>query len=233
MKKRLIIFGCSLSASGNLKTWSDRVAEHYQPSIYEVELLNFAVPASSNTLQIKRFQEFVVNNNILPTDIIMWQVTGSERGHRRVSNRVEKDFPGELKKLLSYKHAYYSGAINYFDNKPRIDLLCHHPNCVGSHIDEEEVLQELLYSLKTVKQYTDNVLVIIGWDDAIPAEYSNKFTNFLKCNNIEYIDESILTFTKRNNLPLLPDGTHPSGAAYLAYADNMIVPKIKNLGWYE
>jgi hypothetical protein len=228
---KLLVFGCSLSATGHLTTWSDQVKEHYDVNKKDIELLNFAVPASSNILQIKRFQEYVVNNNIGPDDVIMWQVTGSERGHKRISNRLEKESPQETRKLMSYKNMYYSGAINYFDQKRRVDLLCHHPSCVGINIDEEEVLQELLFCFRVAKKFTNRVLVFVGWDEAVSAEHSKKFTDFLNDSNISFINESLLSYTKRNGLPVLPDGTHPGEDAYISYADNMIVPLIKKLGW--
>lgn len=228
---KLLVFGCSLSAAGHLKTWSDQVKEVINLDDQDVELWNYAVPASSNVLQIKRFQEYLVNHNINENDMVIWQVTGSERGHRRISNRVEKDLPEEFSKLTRKKNTFFNGAINYFDQKRRIDLLCHHPNCVGSHIDEEEVLQELLFCFKVAKKFSKKVLVFLGWDEAVPYEHSKKFTNFLKDNNIDYISESLVSYTKRNNLPLLPDGTHPGEDAYISYANNMIVPAIKNLGW--
>lgn len=231
MKKRLIIFGCSLSAEGHLKTWSSRTGEHFTNSGHNIEILNFAVPASSNVLQIKRFQEFVINNSITNNDIVMWQVTGSERGHKRISNRFEEKYPDELSKLLKHKRSFYAKSINYFDENPRTDLLCHHPSCVGIDIDEEEVLQELLFCFKVAKQFTDQVLTFVGWDEAIPDNHSKKFTKFLKDNNIDFIAESLVTHTKANNLKFLPDGTHPAEEAYVSYADNMIVPVIKNLGW--
>jgi hypothetical protein len=228
---KFIVFGCSLSAAGHLKTWSDRVGEVINIDTHRYDLLNYAVPASSNALQIKRFQEFLVNNDVSEDDIIMWQVTGSERGHRRISNRFEKDLPKEIKKLLSVKNTYYTGAINFLDQKPRIDLLCHHPNCVGSHIDEEEVLQELLFCFKIARKFTRKILVFVGWDEALPFEHSKKFTKFLEDNNIEFIEESLLSYTRRNKLTVLPDGAHPGEDAYISYADNKIIPLIKDLRW--
>lgn len=225
------MFGCSLSASGNLMTWSDRVKEYFDSNNKKIELLNLAVPASSNGLQIKRFQEYVVNHSLSSNDIIMWQVTGAERGYRRISNRIEKQNPSEITKLTRHNTAVFDKSVNYIDEKRRIDLLCHHPQCVGIDIDEEEVLQELLFCFKILKQFTDNVLVFTGWDKALPAEHLTKFTNYLKDNNIYFIDEAIITHCKRNNLPMLPDGEHPSEAGYISYADKQIVPLIKQLGW--
>jgi lysophospholipase L1-like esterase len=93
------------------------------------------------------------------------------------------------------------------------------------------VLQELLFCFKVAKRFTNKLIVFAGWNDALPTEHSKKFTDFLNDSNIIFINESLLSYTKRNGLPVLPDGTHPDEAAYVSYADNMIVPLIKQLGW--
>ena len=216
---RLIVFGCSLSAAGHLTSWSDEVSARLK-----LTLLNFAIPASSNPLQVKRFQEYVVNNSITNDDLIIWQITGVERGYKRVSNRWP--WLGSI----NHNSESFNGSINYFDNKPRIDQLCHHTESVNSHVDEEEVLQELVFHLKVAKQFTKKLLVIIGWDTAIPDNYINLFKEFLNSNNISYVDKSILSHTIENNLSLLPDGSHPGEEAYISFANNCIIPKLKELG---
>lgn len=229
---KILVFGCSLSADGHLMSWSNRIQEHYNILGKNIEIKNFAIPASSNFLQIKRFQEFLVNSNIGEDDIVIWQVTGCERGFRRISNRVEKDFPEEFSSLVRKKSMFFDGCINYFDKKRRIDLLCHHPECVGSHIDEEEVLQELLFTLKVAKQFTKKVLVFVGWDEAFPSNMHSKiFTKFLKDHNIEIIEESLMAHTVKNKFPVLPDGIHPGEEGYISYADTNIIPLLDKLKW--
>ena len=216
---KLIVFGCSLSAQGHLKTWSDEVS-----SRLKLPLFNFAIPASSNLLQVKRFQEYVVNNHITNDDLIIWQITGVERGYKRISNRWPWIVP------VNCDSDSFNGSINYFDNKHRIDTLCHHKDSINSHVDEEEVLQELVFHLKVAKKFTKNLLIIIGWDTAIPDDYIHLLKEFLNNNNIGYVDKSILSHTIENNLPLLPDNAHPGEEAYISFANNCIIPTLKELG---
>jgi len=214
---KLIVFGCSLSATGRLASWSNEISNKLN-----LPLLNFAIPASSNPLQVKRFQEYLINNNITDDDLIIWQITGIERWYKRVRNRANS---------LSIDTATFQGSINYFDSKPRIDQLCHHTeNKNHDNVDQEEVLQELVFHLKVAKKFTKKVLVIFGWDTIIPDNYTILLKEFLNKNNISYIDKSILSHTIENNLPLEPDNQHPGEEAYISFADNCVMPKLKELG---
>lgn len=225
-KQKILTLGCSFSAFGHLKSWPERIVEHFVKNFDKVELINLALPASSNQLQILRLQEYVIYNNIDSDDIVIWQITATVRGHQR-----SKNSEGKRNKDLTNPTAFYTGSTNYFDKKNRLDYLCHHPISLNMQVDEPEILQQLLYNLKILKKFTNKVMVIKGWEGVIPEEYLKDFYLFLDKNSISYIDEAILTHNIENNYPLGEDKMHPSEEAYVSFTDKKIIPLIKKMGW--
>lgn len=222
--QKIIVLGCSFTAQGHLKSWPNRLEDHFFLIYDKVELINLAIPASSNQLQMLRLQEYLINNNIGSDDIVIWQITATVRRHARVKNIEEiKD--------KSPIGSTYSGSMNYFDKQNRIDYLCHHPTSLRMRLDEPEILQQLLFNFKVIKKFTNKLLIIRGWDEVIPEKYLKNFNEFLDKNNISYIDESIMKHNIENNYPLAEDKMHPSAEAYSSFADKKIIPLIKSLGW--
>jgi|688.fasta_scaffold304757_5 hypothetical protein len=217
-KRRLIILGCSLSAVGHLKTWGQQVAESC-----DLEMINLAVPASSNQLQLHRFKEFVIDSTISEDDIIIWEITGIERYHsRRKLNLIEK--------FIKNSATFCSERKNLFDNEYRYDLLCNHSDAKKNHNnkDFEQLLEDILFHLLVAKQFTNNVIALAGWRMALFDEYYDKFFNILKSKNIEFVEEPILEYSIKNNIPLCDD-FHPNEEGYVSYANNCVIPKLKSL----
>lgn len=222
--QKIIVLGCSFSFQGHTKSWPDRVQQHFFRSYDNVKIINLAIPASSNQLQMLRLQEYLINNDIEQEDIVIWQVTGTVRRHGRFKSTEEITKKGTT-------GSTYEGSINYFDNQNRIDCLCHHPETFRMMIDEPEILQQLLFNFKVLKKFTNKLLVIRGWDGDIPENYLEKFYNFLDKNNISFIKESIMSHGTDNNYPLAEDKMHPSTETYFSFVDRKIIPTIKSLGW--
>jgi hypothetical protein len=192
--------------------------------ILKMNLINCAVPAASNQLQIKRFQEFILNNKISNNDIIVWQITGTERRHLR---KKLGDIPNK-----PAKHMIFEESINYFDKEARIDYLCHSREVIlEADLDQEQVLEDLLFSFVVAKQFTNKFLIIFGWDKALPEEYISAFRNALIEKSIDYIDDSIVSWSEKMNLPFDTDGSHPSEQGYISFARDCVIPKIKQLGY--
>ena len=63
---KFVIFGCSLSAEGHVMSWPQRISE-----VTGINCVNLAVPASSNQLQIERFKEYILDNQLEKDDIVI------------------------------------------------------------------------------------------------------------------------------------------------------------------
>jgi hypothetical protein len=218
---KLIIFGCSLSAQGHLKTWSDRVSD-----VTGLPCVNLAIPASSNQLQIQRFKEYVLDTGIQPEDIIIWEITSISRCYKRVKLNIAQKFAKRATNGGSL--LFESNRKNNYDNDFRYDYLCSHPDGLGMYIDEAQLLEDILFFLTTARQFTKNIVVLIGWKSALPKKYYAKFINNLKERNFNYIDSHILEHAIDNHLPL-EDDFHPGEEGYISFADNCVIPKLKEL----
>lgn len=215
---KLVVFGCSLSSLGNNESWSDKVAE-----ALPVHFINYAVASSSNQLQMKRFQEFILTNTVSDNDIILWQITGYERTHVRAKNPIVKN-----------KDALIKTSPNHFDGIERCDTLSH-SGITYKFMDEndaEQRLEELLFHLVSANKFTKKLLVIFGWDEVMPEDYMIKFKQVLTQKNIQFENMSIVTWAKQNNFSF-PDGYHPGKEAYKSFANDIVLPKLKTLGWAE
>lgn len=221
---KLIIFGCSLSASGHVTSWPQRVSE-----ITGLECVNLAVPASSNQLQVQRFKEYVLDNQISSNDIIIWQITSIHRFYKRVTpnlNLIQKFIKWTK---LTGNLVFESNRKNYFDGKTRYDYLCHHPDNIDTVTDEAELLEDLIFVFTVARQFTKNLIVLIGWKEALPDAYYDKFISVLKERDFNYVEEHILEHSKHNHFPLADD-SHPKEEGYISFADNCVTPKLKELG---
>ena len=218
---KIIVLGCSLSAHGHLKSWPQRVSE-----VTGLVCVNLAVPASSNQLQIQQFKEYVLDIGIQLDDIIIWEITGTDRCYKRVTLNIAQKFVKWTKQTGNV--LFESNRKNYFDNDYRYDYLCCHPDGVGMQIDEAQLLEDILFFLTTARQFTKNVVVLLGWKTALPKNYYKEFINKLKERNFNYIDSHILEHAIDNNLPLADD-FHPSEEGYISFADNCVIPKLKEL----
>jgi hypothetical protein len=218
---KLIVLGCSLSAAGHLTSWPQRVAD-----VTGLDCVNLAVPASSNQLQIQRFKEYVLDTSIQPDDIIVWEITGTERCYRRVRLNIAQKF---IKWTKQYGNVLFeSNRKNYFDNDHRYDYLCQHPDGIGMYVDEAQLLEDIIFFLTAARQFTKNVVVLIGWQTALPQKYYKKFINSLQERGFNYIDSPIREHSIDNNLPLADD-LHPGEEGYISFADNCVIPKLKEL----
>lgn len=219
---KLILLGCSLTAQGHLKSWGDQVSE-----VLGLDTINLAVPACANQLQMQRFKDYVLETGIAPDDIIIWEITGTNRVYFRKKlgffERLKDSLPGVGNILFTSKRK------NYFDNAYRSEALCSHPEHRNAQMDEEQVLEDILFFLTVAKQFTKNLIVVIGWKKAIPPRYYKKFIALLERHNLNYIKQPILEHSIENNLPLLDD-IHPTEVGYISFANNCVIPKMKELG---
>jgi len=226
---RLITLGDSLSSG-----------EYNWPKLLSQELncnlINFALPASQNLLQIQLMQDWLLHNDLLEDDIVIWQIGWSS--HQIVHIGTEHwDKVERANKFIKNKIgiSHYHFKNNIIDNKMRISLLPISP-ILHKFInrkrpnDNAEVLQNLLFMFNIIRKLCPKLLVIKGNDGFVKTEHWNNMTNFLERKNIAFLNESIYTWCIENGLPIGPD-RHPTKESLRVYKDNILIPKLKSLGW--
>jgi len=232
---KLFTLGCSLTFPYG---WKDTLAHRIG-----FELVNSSMYASSNNLQVKRIHSYIVNDQISEDDIIIWQITSQMRSSFSV------DMSDEWRKALDYMpnknpdpnwancQYYIDSPVNYFSGKVNVDVLSNHPltEKASAYYDFAQSMEELLSTIIMLNK-TYKVLIFVGWPGALDDTQMNfdKFTQALKDHNVPHLSESMLEYIIRNDLPLDhedPTGLHPTMESNIAYDEQVLHPKLQELGW--
>ena len=202
------------------------------------ELLNFAVRAAQNSVQVQLIQDWLIHNNFKKDDIVIWAIGLSWAPLVNISldylNEVNKHNE-EIKKQYGVLH--YHLRDNIIDNKQRISLLHISPiindfSNIKELSDEPESLQLLLFMFIIIKKLCPKILIFRAKNDFVSnKEYWTNLTKHFKENNIEYIDNSIVDWCKDENLDFYPDNFHPTKQSMHIYTQKILYPKLKSLGW--
>lgn len=222
---KLITLGCSFTHQVGWAAYVERCTE--------LPLVNLSQSAGSNQIQQYRFQEYILRERIDGSELVIWQITSTQRKHSRIkTNMVWRIKLGkELFDIDSTKKDYFPTITkknkNLFDDEARIDFLSSTTQ-IPSPTDEEQLIEDLLFHLVIAKKFFPNLLVIFGWDRVLPSKYMQKFKDMLTLFNIEYIEDSILEWCKKHHLPMA--GTqHPTHRSYQEYGEKVIMPKINDM----
>ena len=224
---RLITLGCSLTHQIG---WAD-----YVSTCSKLPLINLAQSAGSNQIQQHRFKEFILTDSILHEDFVIWQITSTGRKHDRLKLtptwrlKLAKELyvPDIIRNGPKFHHTITQKHVNLFDGKARVDLLCT-TDYVDGPTDEEQLLEDLLFSLVMAKKHTPNLLVIFGWNEVIQHQHIDLFKTLLNKFGIAYLDDTIVDWCSKHNLPFA-GSMHPTHKSYQAYGANVVLPKINNM----
>lgn len=224
---KLFTFGCSMTDYEGIK---ERLSE-----LLGVELINSAQSAGSNQLQVKRFHQLILENQISSDDIIYWQVTFSHRRFKRLMKHHLPVIEEIQRNTFKHEGAHFKTSKNIFDGEIRIDLMSNSPwledNLDEIDVDYNDELQSLLSTIILAKKVTNKIIVVFGWDEVVPSEYMGGFKEFLDKHKIDFIDESYLSFVIRNNLKfsdyVYPN--HPTKDSAVFFAENVVYPRLKQI----
>lgn len=224
---RLIVLGDSFT-HGN-EGWADYLSKKLNR-----ELVNLAERASSNELQVKLMQEFLLDNDI-KNDIVIWQIGMSWRPWTRVGiENLEK--VKRIDRLMMAKGLYHyvSKFKNKFDNDYRIDLLDLSPmNKNKDNLDEPQILQDMLFMFYMINKTNSKILIFRGQTDFISNEHWEILKELLNKKNIPFLEETLVDWCKQNNLSFSKDNWHPTTESYQKFCDEIFIPKLIELQWQK
>ena len=223
---KLFTLGCSLTYNMG---WKEYLSE-----FHDLELVNSAMFAGSNDLQVRRIHSYIVNNQINQEDIIIWQITGQLRHSFSVNCDEEWNFKLENVEKEDADARYYIDAPkNYFSEQVHKDVLSCHPliKDASEYFDYNASLEELISTIILLNTKY-RVLVIVGWEGALREDCDNlyKFNQLLKFHQIPHLNEPFVSWAIRKKLPLAED-LHPTMETSEIYGKTVLYPKLKELGW--
>jgi hypothetical protein len=216
--RRLITLGCSLTHQAG---WAQYLSE-----CMKLPLFNLAQSAGSNQLQQRRIQEFIFSKNIIDADIVLWQLTSTVRYYKREQVNSENQKIIESDDNQKSCPTMLFSNKNIFDNTIRVDHLCNSADQMYDEIDEEQQLEDLIFYLISLKKFTPNLFVFLGWNDAIPLAYHQIFKTVLKKHQINFIDVPLVDWCIENNLDL-DRLLHPTVGSSSKYASDILIPLIE------
>ena len=225
MINNIITLGCSLTHQHG---WAEYIAQSLK-----LPLINLSQAAGSNQIQMKKIQEYIFANNITNKDLIIWQITGTERRHKRekmtneLALEIDKQSERQKRDTKFYPTIMADPFTNIFDQTQRVDFLCQNDDATAM-LDEEQFLEDLLFYILAIKKFTPNLIIFFGWNKSLPYKHFSKFKNILKDNNVSVIEEAITDWCLKNKLNFKPC-LHPSIGASYQYAKENILPAIEKM----
>lgn len=227
---KLITLGDS-ATHGN-HTWAKHLS-----SCLHYDLINIAESASSNELQVKLMQEFLLDNNINENDIIVWEIGISWRPQIRI--KIDDNFQKiqRMDRLLNRKGLYHyiSKSKNKFDEEYRIDLLDISP-VRKQFIDKDEtnelyILQELLFMCVMLRKMNIKLLVFRGREDFVTNEYWKDIKQIFIEKDVKFVENSLGNWCADRELPFLADNMHPDENSQKKFSVEVLFSAIKKLNW--
>jgi hypothetical protein len=224
---KLIVLGNCLSS---LRGWTDMIAKELN-----YELVNLALAGSGNELQINLMKDYLLDNKINPTDIIIWQVASPDT----LTLRVGPEYYEEAKVLNDHMPRHMNHFVakskNKFDNLYRIDLLFHSPmRKLGRNPlleDNKQQYQELLFMFTVLKSLGARVLVTKGkYEDVSPEDWET-FKRLLGERDIPCMDETVINWCQQEGLCFFKMNPIPTRRSRMEFGRRVLIPKLKELGW--
>jgi hypothetical protein len=230
-RHKLITAGCSLSPKHG---WATEVANILQASH---DWTHFGIGASSNGVQINLLEEEIVNYGIGEGDVVIFQITGQNRGWGIIDGELYHKYAHTLDENSEFDAdgagvGTYVSRINTLDNKKRYVLLSHHeaiksearvPVCYYNARDPYIELQRLLYTLIMLRKSGCKVLVFRGWEGVMSDTSWDIFKEKFKLHDIYFLEECIVEWCLTHKVPFL-DEFHPSPKQSRIFTKRIIGP---------
>ena len=229
---RIRAFGCSLTSYHNWQylvtkhfyngrnsdpegdnNWNGDELEHPIEWTHDkIHLTDYSIPGAGNDTQHIQYANEVYYGNILKDDIILWQLSSP--------NRIASRNHGSERSHLVVHNVFNGEEINIITKSTPSDLF------------PITTTYNTLWQLNGVKRNNDKLLVMFGWDGCFDNSEKNEIMKFLKDHGIDYVEESILEWTRRHKFfKKNTDDIHPSQEGYKSFTEDCLLPKLKKLKW--
>jgi len=215
----LVALGCSLTEG--LQSWPSYIANRYN-----LQLVNLALGAGSNTTQVNRIHDYILTQPITDS-LVIWQITYFHRyGYRYPVYYRAEDLPEVLSK--EEFSTYSSPFPNYFDNTYHLDVAnyyCHDQTQANTFLH----MSELFCTILLVKHIFKNVLVFFA-DNTEMIPFNNVYSlieEFFHKHQIDYVslDHALNPWCLKNLMPM-DETRHPTIETYNKYAEEFLIPKV-------
>ena len=224
---KLIVLGNCLSS---LRGWTDMIAKELN-----YELVNLATAGSGNELQINLMKDYLIDNKINNTDVIVWQIASLETLTLRITTDKFQDVQMVDTMLPKRMIHYVKKSKNKFDNEYRIDLLFHSPMRLLARNtnleDPNQQFQDLLFMFTILKGLGARLLVTKGKNDDVKYKDWERFKTLLNERDIPYMEETVIDWCTAEGLCFFKMNPIPTRRSRMEFGRRVIIPKLQSLGW--
>lgn len=282
-RKRIKAFGCSHTAQHHWlwlekdkekpgAMWAKIQNEHrlvegfddvemineYNPCAWkskQIEMESWAMSGSGIDSQIALWSMLILNDNIRPSDTVIFQLTAPGRHTIPVNKNSSNHYGAIVQKLWRANRLEEVGCFQHIKNDyfTGEDQFAFDPSCTAYEkinefpqstqlyaltgrlgpIDPWRV-HVLLSSLLAIKSFNKKMLILFGWNDNWRwGEDLSIFKNLLKAFDkfgIEYIDTSIVNYSIDHGHGIEDDG-HATQKGYKAFTEKVLRQRLEQLGW--
>jgi len=177
-----------------------------------IHLTDYSIAGWGNDIQHIQYANEVYYNNISKDDIIIWQLSSTNR------IAIENEISGSTNDDIRVENIFSGEEFNL---------------TLNNNIHNSYSTYSTLWQLNGVKRNNDKLLVIFGWDFIYPEE-KKEIINFLKEHDIDYIEESIVNWTRRHKFfKKDKDKFHPPQEGYKSFTEGCLLPKLNKLKWLD
>ena len=281
-RKRIKAFGCSHTAQHHWLWleqdkkrpggWSQLQNEHaLVQSFNDIEMVNehtpcrwksenidmesWAISGSGIDSQIALWSMLRLNDNIRPSDTVIFQLTSPGRLTIPVNNMSVDYYGPHVKKYYDTNKLEEPGCFQHIKNDyfQEIDIFAFDPSCTTVHNVNELPISKQVYgmtgrgtkidpwrvhmlmtSLLAIKSFNKKLLILIGYKRNWKLAndhllYDNLLKAFDKFS-IDYVEEAIVDYSVDNGYGIEPDG-HATQKGYKHYTNEVLRKKLEKLGW--
>jgi len=235
MTKKIVFLGDSLTAADS-DSWTQQLCQELG-----VKHCNLAVGAGNNRTQVLLLQHYLLSDEYSKDDTFFWEINSVSRYNTLLIKDIQIG-PINIVQALKDKSSdpiyhYQKQLPNVFDSDRLSVMLCQPANSLEREIVDpyglqniaEVVLQETVSHLVMLARAGHNVICTLGWESAVAEKDRPTLQHLLNKDTVQFIDNGMLDWCVKRNLPLRDD-MHPDQIlSTLIWARANLIPRLRNV----
>jgi hypothetical protein len=240
--RKIVFLGDSLTADTLEFSWARQLCQELNLGYH-----NLAVAAGNNRTQVLMLQHYLLSDEYSKDDIFFWEINSVSRYNTVLIPDIQigpinmiqnlKNKAAIKNNSVNKNYQYQKQLPNIFDLEKLSIMLCHEENTFERKIVdpynlqsiEEVVLQEVVSHIVMLARVSHNVIYTLGWESAVAEKDKSTLQYLLNNDKVQFIDDSMLDWCVKQNLPL-KDDMHPDQIlSTLIWARTNLVPRLRNI----
>jgi hypothetical protein len=239
--RKIVFLGDSLTSDCDpLNNESNSWTRHFCREL-GIEYRNLAVSAGNNRTQVLMLQHYLLSDDYSKDDIFFWEINATSRINTVLVPNIQvgqTTVQQHLKdKSTDPLYHYQVHLPNIFDNNKLSIILCHPANTLEHKIVDpyclqsidEVVLQETVSHIVSLARAGHNVLCTLGWEWAVAEKDKPLLQHLLNKDKVQFIEDEMLDWCVKQNLPLADDMHPDQMLASLVWARTHLMPRLRNI----